>query len=150
MADFSAVKREIEQQRIVRRLLRRSRSVGSESILDPVEQAFLDCMRAQQSDSETAVRKLRAFLTVYHQGHALTEQQRELVEIAEEALEKIENDDSKKANPAVELLNQQIEWAETELRGEAQKSFLQSIIELYSDKPWAKPAIDRVRELLKN
>ncbi len=148
IAGLAAVKEEIEEQRTIRRLLRRSKAVGSEAEMDPVEQAFLDCTRAQQQDTELAKRKLTAFLTVFNRPDRLTTRQQKLVEIASRMLKKLDTGSDAKLNPARELLNEQIDWADSNLKGEPRAVFYRSLIELYGDKAWSAPAIDRVRELL--
>ena len=146
MLELTSIKDEIEEQRTVRRLLRRSKVVGSEAEMDPVEQAFLDCTRAQRQDTELAKRKLRAFLTVFSRPERLTSRQRELVKIADSILEKLEAGTDIKVNPATELLNEQIDWAESNLSGDQRRMFYQSLVELYADKAWSAPAIERVRK----
>jgi hypothetical protein len=148
LAGLADVKEEIEEQRTIRRLLRRSKVVGSEAEMDPVEQAFLDCTRAQQQDTELARRKWNAFLIVFNRPDRLTTRQQELVEIASSMLEKLNKGSDAKLNPARELLNEQIQWAESNLNGEPRLAFYKSLIELYGDKAWSAPAIDRVRKLI--
>ncbi len=144
--ELITIKNEIEQQRTIRHLMRRSRVVGSEAEMDPVEQAFLDCMRVQQQDAESAKRKLRAFLTIFNRKERLTARQQKLVQIAEESLEKLESGLEPEVNPAMAILNEQIEWAENNLAPEQCQIFYRAIVELYADKSWASSAIARIRK----
>jgi serine/threonine-protein kinase len=148
IAELATVKVEIEEQRTIRRLLRRAKAVGSEAEMDPVEQAFLDCTRAQQQDPELARRKLTAFLAVFMRPDRLTTRQQKLVEIATSMLKKLDSGSNTQVNPATELLNEQIDWAVSNLSGEPQQTFYRSLLELYSDKAWSAPAIARVRKLM--
>lgn len=148
VAELTSIKNEIEQQRTLRHLLRRSRVVGSEAEMDPVEQAFIDCMRTQQQDTETGKRKLRAFLTIFNRRDRLTMRQQKLVQIAEENLEKLERGVEPEVNPAMAILNEQIDWAEENLSLEQRQGFYRAILELYADKSWADAAVARVRKNL--
>jgi len=147
MPELAAIKNEIEQQRTVRRLMHRSRLVGSEAEMDPVEQAFLDCVRIEHQDHELAKRKFKAFLTVFSRSERLTDRQKRLIEMAEASLEKLESGQHLTINPATEILNKQIEWAEANLSSEQRQAFHQGILELYSDKPWAASAVAKARKL---
>ena len=146
--EFQSIKQDINQQKALRRLERRTRisSVGSD--LDPLEQAFLDSMKAREEDTDLAARKLRALLTVYCDPARLTSRHQQLVQMAESALEEIQKGIEQKTHPATEALNDQIAWAKSTLPSETQKAFFRSIIELYEDKSWAKVAVEQAKAFL--
>ena len=150
VVELTSIKNEIDQQRTVKRLLRRSRVIGSESEMDPVEQAFLDCIRLQQQDLGLAKRKLNAFLTIFSRSEHLTPRQQNLVELARESLEKLESGTELKVNPATVLLNEQIEWANTHLHDEQRVAFFRALVELYADKAWAVSAMVQIQKMLRD
>jgi hypothetical protein len=148
VAELKPIKEEIESQRTVRRLLYRSRTFGSESQLDPVEQAFLDCIREESRDTESAQRKLRAFVNVFRDGHALSNRQKELVDIAGRKLATLQQNTKSRNPSALDLLEEQLDWAEANLSGNALADYCRSMIELYRDKGWAEPILSRARQSL--
>jgi len=150
LSQFDAIKNDISQQKALRRLERRARISSIQSDLDPLEQAFLDSMKAREIDTDLATKKLRALLTIYSDPNRLPARQQQLINMAEEALEEIQKGIAQKVNPATEALNDQIAWAKSTLSPEAQNAFFQSIIELYADKVWAKSAVDQARAFLEN
>jgi hypothetical protein len=147
-SEFDSIKRDIQQQKALRRLERRARISSVQSDLDPLEQAFMDSMKAREEDSDLAARKLRALLTIYSDPSRLTERQQQLVTMAESALEEIQKGIEQKVHPATEALNEKIDWATSNLSNDMQKAFFQSVIELYADKSWAKSAVARARAFL--
>ncbi len=147
-SDFDSIRQDIQQQKALRRLERRARISSVQSDLDPLEQAFMDSMKAREEDTDVAAKKLRALLTIYSDPATLTERQQQLVAMAENALEEIQKGIEQKTHPATEALNERIDWAIKNLSDEMQKAFFQSIIELYADKSWAKSAIARAKESL--
>jgi hypothetical protein len=147
-SDFDSIRQDIQQQKALRRLERRARIGSVQSDLDPLEQAFMDAMKAREEDTDVAAKKLRALLTIYSDPATLTERQQQLVAMAENALEEIQKGIEQKTHPATEALNERIDWATKNLSDDMQKAFFQSVIELYADKPWAKSAVARAKASL--
>ncbi|MCY2975134.1 MAG: serine/threonine-protein kinase [Planctomycetota bacterium] len=147
-SDFDSIRQDIQQQKALRRLERRARISSVQSDLDPLEQAFMEAMKAREEDTDVAAKKLRALLTIYSDPATLTERQQQLVAMAENALEEIQKGIEQKTHPATEALNERIDWATKNLSDDMQKAFFQSVIELYADKPWAKSAVARAKASL--
>jgi serine/threonine protein kinase len=147
-SDFDSIRQDIQQQKALRRLERRARISSVRSDLDPLEQAFMDSMKAREEDTDVAAKKLRALLTIYSDPATLTERQQQLVAMAENALEEIQKGIEQKTHPATDALNERIDWATKNLSEDMQKAFFQSVIELYADKSWAKSAVARANASL--
>jgi hypothetical protein len=49
---------------------------------------------------------------------------------------------------AAKSLEQQMRWAETHLSGEERKAWLQSMIELYQEKPWARQLVKEAKQMI--
>lgn len=146
--ELEPVKGEIEQQRTVRRLLRRARSIAGPSELDPIEQAFLDCLKAQDQDTATARKKWSALLTLFQNEEALQPKHQKLLDLAEQSLNQLQKTGEERINPAVELLEQQIAWIEQHVDKEKHKAAYEAIIELYGDKPWASSIVAKAKKVI--
>jgi serine/threonine-protein kinase len=147
-SEFDSIRQDIQQQKALRRLERRARISSVQSDLDPLEQGFLDSMKAREEDSDVAAKKLRALLTIYSDPTTLTDRQKQLVTMAETALEEIQKGIERKTHPATDALNERMDWATKNLSDDMRKAFFQSVIELYADKSWAKSAVARAKAKL--
>jgi hypothetical protein len=49
---------------------------------------------------------------------------------------------------AANSLEQQMRWAETHLSGKERRAWLQSMIELYQEKPWAKELVKAAKQMI--
>lgn len=137
---------EAELLQATRALERRSARNGGEE-LTAMEQAFLACMQARNSNPREARAKLGAFLDVYKAQEKLSDKDRRYVELAEFAANSL--DHSKRATaPAAALeLEALIRSAERDLPKDKLGDFYRSLIELYGDKPWAQDQLARIRKL---
>jgi serine/threonine protein kinase len=138
---------EIESLRSMKQLQRRARRGGTD-MLDTVEQAFLECLKAQDIDTELAKKKLEALAIVFKSGEKLTSKQQLIVERARLMYEKLSEKGSQARNPAIDALEGQIVWAEANLSGKARAEWLRSVIELFQDKGWARDPIAKAKQLL--
>ncbi len=144
--ELELLKSEIEQQRTVRRLMRRNRMTGDGSELDPVEQAFLDCQKTEREQPQAALTKWKAFIIVFGASDRLSEKQRTLTEIAKESLAKLEAHGELHEFGIKAALQAEIDSADAKLKGTAREAYFRAVIELYQDKAWAKDIVERARK----
>lgn len=145
--EVTAFKSEIANVRSVRRLQRRARYGGTDQ-LDAVEQAFLECLKAQAIDSELAKRKLTAMVNLFSSTEQLTNRQQQMVEQAKRVLDKLASEPPQSRNPSLEFLEQQMRWAETNLSPATRAAWLKSLVELFQDKPWARNIVEEAKKAI--
>lgn len=117
--------------------------------IDPLEQSTIDCLRLSSVDPKAALKKLDALLIVFASTEQLSPYQKKLIEANRRLRDQLQrNGLSSTPNQAAEQLSQQMRWADINLNPQERKLFLQGIVELYSDKPWAKEIIDSVQRQL--
>lgn len=138
--DVEVLLAEIDSMRSIRQLQRKARRSGSDQ-LDPVEQAFLECTKAQSLDTELAKRKLKAMVTVFASNEKLSSRQQQFVTSAKRMLEKLDSEGSPSRNPAIETLEKQMIWADANLAPSPRAEWLKSLIELFEEKSWARELI---------
>ena len=138
---------EIESLQTIKQLQRKARRGGTD-LLDPVEQAFLECVKYQEIDSEIAKRKLRAMATVFRGSENLTAKQRIFVDQASRLAEHLEAESKPSRNPAIESINEQMIWAEANLPASTRAEWLRGLIELFEEKPWARELIESAKRKL--
>lgn len=143
--EVEAFKSEIANVKSIRRLQRRARNGGSDQ-LDAVEQAFLECLKAQSIDSELAKRKLNAMVNLFSSTEQLTNRQQQMVDQAKKMLDKLLAEPPKTRNPSVEFLEQQLRWAESHLTPSTRLAWLKSLVELYQDKSWARDLVEEAKK----
>ena len=138
----------LHTDRTIRQLQRRSRG-RSDAELDAIEQAFVDCSRALEIDPEAAKRKLNALITVFPLSDHMSLRQKKLVVAAKRMLEGLESTRSATSgNSATASLEQQMRWAQTHLSEEQRRAWLESMIELYRDKPWARELVTAAEQMI--
>ncbi|MEQ1827217.1 MAG: serine/threonine-protein kinase [Pirellula sp.] len=153
MTEVDAILSEIESIRSVRQLQRKAKRGGSDQ-LDPVEQAYLECIKAEGVDSALAQRKLKAMVTVFSSNEKLTNRQRLFVTLAKRSLQQYADQTKQTKNPSVEAIEEQMNWADANLASSARSEWLRSVIELFDDKAWARDVVatakSKVQALEKN
>lgn len=138
--EVEAILAEIDSMRLVRQLQRRARRSGSDQ-LDPVEQAYLECIRAEGLNAEIAKRKLSAFITVFSGNEKLTNKQRQFLILANKTLKQLNDRPALNKNMSIDTIEKQMSWAEANLAPFARAEWFRSLIELFEDKSWAKDLI---------
>jgi serine/threonine protein kinase len=146
-AEVAVLLEEIESLQTIKQLQRKARRGGTD-LLDPVEQAFLECVKYQEIDSEIAKRKLRAMATVFRGSENLTAKQRIFVDQASRLAEHLEAESKPSRNPAIESINEQMIWAEANLPASTRAEWLRGLIELFEEKPWARELIESAKRKL--
>lgn len=146
--EISAELEALQVERTIRQLQRRTRN-RSNAELDAIEQAFVDCSRAVESDPQEAKRKLQALLTVFPVSDQMGLKHKKLIAATKRMLEGLEsNSGNANQSVAANSLEQQMRWAETHLSAEQRTAWLMSMIELYQDKPWAKNLVEAAKKML--
>ena len=140
IGDVEVLLTEIDSMRSIRQLQRKARSSGSDQ-LDPVEQAFLECTKAESLDTELAKRKLKAMVTVFAANEKLSSRQQQFVTSAKRRLEKLVSEGNASRNPAIETLEKQMIWADANLAPSPRAEWLKSLIELFEEKTWARELV---------
>ncbi len=141
LADYQSIKLDIDLNRTTKALMRRGRMEGGASSLDPLEQAFLDCIQARTQNESIAATKVDALITVFRDRSRLEPRQQKLLALAEHIRDQIGKSPVERTHPAAEQLQDQMRWAAVELPRELKPKFYLSIIELYQDKAWAKDVV---------
>lgn len=153
----SEVKETLDEINILKTLRRlqvrsgyRADKFATQSI-DPLEQSTIDCLRLSSVDPKATLKKLDALLVVFASTEQLSPYQKKLIEANRRLRDQLQkNGLSTTPNHAADQLSQQMRWAETTLNPQERKLFLQGIVELYSDKPWAKEIMESVKRQLEN
>lgn len=138
--DVDALLGEIESLRSIRQMQRKAKRGGTDQ-LDAVEQAFLECIKAQSLDTALAQRKLQALATVFAANEKLTSRQSQIVALAKRMSEQIALEPKPARHPAIESLEQQMVWAEANLNPSTRAAWLKGLIELFDDKAWARELV---------
>jgi hypothetical protein len=138
---------EINSLRTIKQLQRKARRGGTD-LLDPVEQAFLECVKYQEIDTEIAKRKLQAMAVVFRASENLTSKQRIFVDQARRLAEKLEAESQPSRSPVIESIEEQMTWAEANLPASTRAEWLRGLIELFEEKPWARELIESANRKL--
>ncbi len=146
--DVEALLQEIDSLRSIRQMQRKAKRGGTDQ-LDAVEQAFLECIKAQSVDSAMAQRKLNALATVFAAVEKLTPRQRQIMDMAKQMAEKTASEVKPARHPAIESLEEQMIWAEANLSPATRAAWLKGVIELFEDKTWARGLIAEAKIKLK-
>lgn len=139
-ADVDVLLREIDSLHSIRQMQRKAKRGGTDQ-LDAVEQAFLECIKAQNIDTALAQRKLSALATVFTSNEKLTSRQRQIVDLAKRMADKMIHEVKPSRHPAIESLEEQMIWAEANLAPTTRAAWLKGLIELFEDKAWARELI---------
>jgi len=147
MPDVEGLLGEIDSVRSIRQMQRKANRGGSDQ-LDAVEQAFLECIKAQAIDSELAKRKFAALATVFAGAEKLTNRQRQIVALAKRMAEKLPKEGKPVQHPAVESLREQMSWADANLNASTRAVWLKGVVELFEDKVWARELVASAKSKL--
>ena len=143
-ADVDVLLREIDSLHSIRQMQRKAKRGGTDQ-LDAVEQAFLECIKAQNIDTALAQRKLSALATVFSSNEKLTSRQRQIVDLAKRMADKMIHEVKPSRHHAIESLEEQMIWAEANLAPTTRAAWLKGLIELFEDKAWARELIASAR-----
>jgi serine/threonine protein kinase len=144
--ELAKLRKEIEQQRTVRRLTRQSRSSTSDGAMALIEQAFLECQKTERDNPIEALHKWNAFLVVFSRSKQLTDRQSSLLDLATESVAKLSAEGQIVGSHSANQLQTEIDFASAGLQGKKREEYFRSIIELYADKPWAAKVVDMAKK----
>jgi hypothetical protein len=117
--------------------------------IDPLEQSTIDCLRLSSVDPKAALKKIDALLLVFASTEQLSPYQKRLIEANRRLREQLQkNGLSSTPNHAADQISQQMRWADVNLNPQERKLFLHGLVELYSEKPWAKEIMESVKREL--
>lgn len=145
-SELEMIRKEIEQQRAIRRIARQSRSSFRDERMTPVERAFIECQRTERDTPSEALKKWKAFLVVYNQSKHLSDNQTSLLELASQSIAKLSADGKLAGSQAAQDLQVEIDFASATLKGTKRVEYFRSVIDLYSNVPWASQIVDYARK----
>jgi serine/threonine-protein kinase len=141
--------REIQLNRLDRRLELRAKGLGGSSPLLPIEQDYLEAIGYARLDPDLGIAKLQAILDLYgHQDPAGPAGQ--CMELAERRMALLRQQVEADAPHHLALLRDRLDRADR-LRATqpAQaEAVYRAVIELYQNRPWAAEAVRRARSAL--
>ncbi|MCO6454624.1 MAG: serine/threonine protein kinase [Pirellulaceae bacterium] len=135
--------------RLQRRLERRARRVGGDSLLAPVEQAYLRAMRTKRSDYERARQEFAFLLDVFGPAADPDSDEWECVEMARHELSRMAAPAEKSTADLSSQLAARLAWAEQHLDQAQLRDFQRGVIGLFADQPWASETVERCRQALR-
>ncbi|AMV32821.1 Serine/threonine-protein kinase PrkC [Pirellula sp. SH-Sr6A] len=147
IGDIEGAIQEAESIRSIRQLQRKARR-GITDQLSAIEQAYLECVKAQGLGSQEAGAKLEAFLVLFGADTSLSPREQTLVTHAKKSLDELRASQKVTANEAYTALKEKMDWADTHLTAVAKAKWLQSMTELFGDKAWAKELLRRAKDEL--
>jgi serine/threonine-protein kinase len=147
IGDVEGAIQEAESIRSIRQLQRKARR-GIADQLSAIEQAYLECVKAQSLGSLEAGAKLEAFLVLFGADTSLSPREQTLVTHAKKSLDELRASQKVTANEAYRSLKEKMDWADAHLTSGAKAKWLQSMTELFGDKAWAKELLRRASDEL--
>lgn len=139
---------EIETDRRIRSLLRRSRRESASPATSVMEDSIFEAIQLGKSEPDKSLRLLQAILAVYGSKQDLSPSQLELLQIVESKQRLLKQYRSQYDSDARKELNQLISWGIGNLKGAELSRFLEGIIELYAKKDWAAAEVQRAQDNL--
>jgi serine/threonine protein kinase len=149
LSQLEPYEKDLEYIRASRKITARARFEGGVNSLDPIEQAFLDCVQSRQENAKIALRKARAMVAVFGGDEMLSKYHQGLVDMARRMADELQDASTDTANPKLAALREQIRVAMTKFNAERKIQFLEGVIELFEEKVWASDAVSECREALK-
>ena len=138
---------EIDRQRMQRQFQRRVRRADNLEQLLPVERAYLEIVRLAPLDPESALRRVRALITLYGPETKRNERIEKTVELARAQEKKLAVQVRHiRASEEASLRARMERIAEIRKRSpEQSRAMYESVIVLYGDYAWAQPFIDQAK-----
>jgi len=141
---------QIALTRFERKLELRARQSTDSSRLSPVEQMFLDALRAERTGPEEAARRFAALVDLFGGQEDAPKATRRCVELAQRRAAQLAAQIDATCRQHLELLEQRIAHADA-IRAcdpNAAAAIYRGIVALYSDKPWADALVEQAAEAL--
>jgi serine/threonine protein kinase len=152
-AELKVLLEEANAQQVVRRLRLAATREGGFDQLPAEEQGFLLAMSERKHDPLTTRQRLQQWLNLYAPGGESLENpfrsvpRQMMIRAAQAELKRLQESPLPLRDQRAAELFARIEWARDNLDSNEQQKLLLAIIALYSDKPWAKEAVDEAKRL---
>jgi serine/threonine-protein kinase len=141
---------EIDLENLQRKFDRRTRGLGADQSLLPVEQAYLDALSYARLDPERGMAKFQALIDLYGDHPAPSGHAAQCLELARRQLARLKEQFDAPAADRLKLLMSRLDEAERLRAAEPERAraMYRAVIELYGGKPWAAEAVGRARAAL--
>ncbi len=142
--------REIELERLQRRFDLLDRGLAPAENLLPVERMYLEALGYQHFSSERSMAKLQALLELYGDASETAGPTGDCLTLARRRLEKLKGSVEEIAPEQLDVIQKHLDEADGLLADDPKcaEGMYRATIELYSDKPWAAPAVRRAQAVL--
>lgn len=153
-AELKVALEEADAQQVVRRLRLAATREGGVDQLPAEEQGFLLAMSERKHDPATTRQRLQQWLDLYAPGGESLENpfrsvpRQLMIRAAQAELTRLQESPLPPRDQRAAELFSRIEWARENLDAKEQQKLLDAIVSLFSDKPWAKEAVDEAKRLL--
>ncbi len=150
-AEVESLQEELNLYRLQRRYQRQAKLRRIGEATHPVERVYLDAIRLADEDPHTALVKLQALIDVYDDAKpAEDEELEDCLRLAHDKVAELTAAAEKMATQNLALLQLRLQFAAGLSDSDAQRAraIYRGIIALYSDKPWAQPAVSAARDAL--
>ncbi|NLE40075.1 MAG: protein kinase, partial [Pirellulaceae bacterium] len=144
------LQRQLTLDRLERQFDRQVKRLEDTSDLLPIQRAYLEARNSLRIDPERGMAKLKALIDLYSHEADTSGPTGECLELARRRFERLREESDRINKEMTELVDSRLEMADTlcATRPEEAKEMYEAVIELYSTKPWAGPAVRRARESL--
>ncbi len=139
---------EVEASRKLRTLVRKSRRESTAVANSMMEASIVDAIQLAEVEPEKALRQLHAIHAVYGNKSDLSPSQQELLEVVNRKRAQLSKSILDSNTDAKKELNDLMDWGLANLKGETLTSFLNGVVELYSEKSWAEAEVKRAQAAL--
>ena len=152
--------REIELDKLETRFELRAKGLLASQSLLPVEMAYLDAINCAKQDPSRAVAKLQALLDLFSprtpqagpkgRHKELAGPTAQCLELARRRLKQLSEQMDRSVSTELALIQSRLDRADglSTTDPDAARSIRRAVIELYQDKEWATPAVQRARKAL--
>ena len=144
-------RRQIELLQMERRYKVRARLSRSDG-LSPVEGAYLEAITLADSDPPACRAKLRHLLALYEDpAHGWDRGAALCLRLARRQLDQLEESAKHYVEEHLAVLNERLERADglSKTDPAAAQAMRQAVVDLYADKPWATPAVQRAADAIR-
>jgi serine/threonine protein kinase len=134
--------------KLARALTSKSKLASSSDSDTTLQQSISDALRLEKADPDLCIVKLDAIYSIYTAGENIDVADRKLLDFAKSTAERLRKTVKLSNAQALQSLSDKISWADENLQGEKLQTFMKAIIELYSDKSWAKSLVEQANNSL--
>ncbi len=139
---------EIEMVRTQRRLQRKLRTDRVEEILSPIERAYAEAISIIERDPVRGLDKLEALIALFSDGQTRTDAEKQCLELARRQITKLTTAVEDMENRDLAEIKQQLNRADSLAPASPDEAvrIWRSLLELYGDKRWAQPSLEKARQ----